>query len=66
VARAGAAFVADAARRDRRRGKFLFAVSGGKTPWNDAQLPATDLPWDKIHLFQVDERIGRPVIPTAT
>jgi 6-phosphogluconolactonase len=60
VARAGAAFVADAARAAiAARGKFLFAVSGGKTPWEMMrQLAATDLPWDKIHLFQVDERIA--------
>jgi len=60
VARAGAAFVTDAAwAAIAARGKFLFAVSGGHTPWEMMrQLAATDLPWDRIHLFQVDERIA--------
>lgn len=60
VAHAGAAFVIDAARRAiAERGRFLFAVSGGKTPWvMMAQLARADVDWSKWHLFQVDERIA--------
>lgn len=43
----------------RLTGKFLFAVSGGSTPWKVLrQLANTTLPWDAIELFQVDERIA--------
>jgi len=60
VARAGAAFVADAARAAiASRGRFLFAVSGGRTPWQMmAVLVTADVDWSKVHLFQVDERIA--------
>lgn len=60
VARAGAAFVVDAARRAiAERGRFLLAVSGGKTPWvMMAQLARAEVDWSKWHLFQVDERIA--------
>jgi 6-phosphogluconolactonase len=37
----------------------LIAVSGGETPWRMLeQLRALDLPWERIHLAQVDERIA--------
>lgn len=41
------------------RGVFAFAVSGGRTPWRmlDA-LAALAMPWDRTHLFQVDERVA--------
>lgn len=60
VARAGARFVLAAAERAiAARGAFLFAVSGGRTPWQMmAELARTDLDWTKVHLFQVDERIA--------
>lgn len=42
-----------------RRGQFLLAVSGGRTPWQMLRvLAAEDVPWDKFHLFQVDERVA--------
>ena len=39
-------------------GYFAVALSGGKTPKNFYQALAKrdDLPWDKTHIFQVDER----------
>lgn len=38
---------------------FTLAVSGGRTPWLMlADLARLDLPWDRITLLQVDERIG--------
>jgi 6-phosphogluconolactonase len=41
------------------RGLALIAVSGGETPWRMLeQLRALDLPWERIHLAQVDERIA--------
>ena len=60
VARAGARFVVEAARRAiAARGKFLFAVSGGRTPWQMmAELVRADVEWASWHLFQVDERIA--------
>jgi 6-phosphogluconolactonase len=60
VARAGAAFVADAAGRAiAERGRFLFAVSGGTTPWEMMRLLASAaLDWPKVHVFLVDERIA--------
>lgn len=60
VAKAGAQFVIDAAERAiAARGRFLLAVSGGKTPWvMMAELARASVDWSKWHLFQVDERIA--------
>lgn len=60
VARRGAALVA-AAGRDAvaSRGRFLLALSGGRTPWTMLRhLADESLPWDKTHVFQVDERVA--------
>src|ERR1700722_2617448 len=41
------------------RGRFVFAVSGGHTPWIMLKaLAKEDVPWDKVHLAQVDERVA--------
>ena len=41
------------------RGKFTMAVSGGKTPWIMLRdLAHEDVPWNAVHVFQVDERIA--------
>lgn len=60
VARKAAAFIAGAARDAvATRGRFLMAVSGGKTPWKMlCDLAQEDVPWDKIVVAQVDERIA--------
>jgi len=51
AARARAAFAA--------RGRFILAVSGGRTPWQMLRLLAReDVPWAGLHVFQVDERIA--------
>ena len=43
------------------RGKFLLAVSGGHTPWQMLRVLAKQgLPWDKVHVCQVDERVAPP------
>jgi 6-phosphogluconolactonase len=46
------------------RGKFVMAVSGGKTPWVMLRdLAQEDMPWKAVHVFQVDERIAPPGDP---
>jgi 6-phosphogluconolactonase len=60
VAREAAKFIAAEARLAvAARGKFLFAVSGGKTPWQMLRaLAAENLPWTGVRFFQVDERVA--------
>src|SRR5262245_24740288 len=60
VARKAAAWIAIEARAAvKERGRFSFAVSGGKTPWLRLKaLAAETIPWDAVHLFQVDERVA--------
>jgi 6-phosphogluconolactonase len=41
------------------RGRFVFAVSGGRTPWQMLRaLGDEDVPWTGVHVVQVDERIA--------
>ena len=41
------------------RGRFVMAVSGGKTPWIMLRdLAHEDVPWNDIHVVQVDERVA--------
>src|ERR1700746_617402 len=41
------------------RGRFVFAVSGGHTPWVMLKaLAKEDVPWNKVHLAQIDERVA--------
>jgi len=41
------------------RGKFVMAVSGGKTPWIMLRdLANEDVPWNGVHVVQVDERVA--------
>jgi 6-phosphogluconolactonase len=41
------------------RGRFIMAVSGGHTPWIMLRVLAGEkLPWDKVHVAQVDERVA--------
>ncbi len=60
VARHAAAFVAVQARAAvAARGRFLLAVSGGRTPWVMLRaLADEDVPWPSVHVFQVDERVA--------
>jgi len=60
VARAGAAFTAGEARAAvAARGRFIMAISGGRTPWTMLRVLADqDLPWDDVHIVQVDERVA--------
>ncbi len=42
-----------------RKGVAHLALSGGSTPWAAFELLTTlDVPWDRVHLWQVDERIA--------
>jgi 6-phosphogluconolactonase len=43
------------------RGRFVMAVSGGKTPWLMLRALANeDVPWANVHIVQVDERVAPP------
>jgi 6-phosphogluconolactonase len=60
VARRAAAVIAGEARAAvAARGRFLLAVSGGKTPWIMLRaLAAEVVPWKQVHVVQVDERVA--------
>ena len=51
VAAAAAEAIADG-------GRFEFAVSGGRTPWAMFADLAGRMPWEKVTIFQVDERVA--------
>jgi 6-phosphogluconolactonase len=41
------------------RGRFVLAVSGGHTPWIMLRaLAGESMPWDAVHVIQVDERVA--------
>jgi 6-phosphogluconolactonase len=41
------------------RGRCALAFSGGATPWGAfGALAGEDVPWERVHLFQVDERVA--------
>jgi len=60
VARRAASVVAAEARAAvGARGRFVVAVSGGKTPWQMLRdLADEEVPWDGVHVVQVDERVA--------
>ena len=60
VAERGAEFVAERARAAvDDHGRFTFAVSGGHTPWAMfARLVGKAMPWERVTIFQVDERVA--------
>src|SRR5260370_32655588 len=60
VARQAAVFLAAEARAAvAARGRFLVAVSGGHTPWQMLRALATEtVPWEGVHVFQIDERVA--------
>jgi len=60
VAREAAAIIAAEARAAvTARGRFIMAVSGGRTPWMMLHaLSKQHMPWDKVHVVQVDERVA--------
>lgn len=60
VAAAAAARIAAAARAAvAARGRFVLAVSGGRTPWRMLRLlGAETVPWPAVAVVQVDERVA--------
>ena len=65
VAGAAARFIAAEAQRSiAARNRFVLAVSGGHTPWVMLRtLARIALPWERVHLMQVDERVAPPGDP---
>jgi 6-phosphogluconolactonase len=60
VASAAADYVAASARTSiTGHGQFIFAVSGGRTPWLMFEKLATmEIAWSNVVIYQVDERIA--------
>jgi len=60
VAQKAASIIACEARKAiALRGRFIFAVSGGRTPWKMLRaLADEDVPWKGMHILQVDERLA--------
>ncbi|HTL71701.1 MAG TPA: 6-phosphogluconolactonase [bacterium] len=60
VAKAAAKAIATEARAAvAERGRFVMAVSGGKTPWQMLRALANEeVPWAGVHIVQVDERVA--------
>ena len=60
VAKGAAKFIAAEARAAvAERGRFVMAVSGGKTPWQMLRALANEsVPWSGVHIVQVDERVA--------
>ncbi len=60
AAQAAAEFIAaDARAAVAARGRFVMAVSGGKTPWIMLKaLASEDVPWPAVYVAQVDERVA--------
>lgn len=60
VARRAAEWVAAEARvAVAERHRFSLAVSGGTTPWQMLRaLADEDMPWERVHVLQVDERVA--------
>lgn len=60
VATRAAQFIAAQARAaSAAHDRFTFAVSGGHTPWQMLRVLASEsVPWQSVHLFQVDERVA--------
>jgi 6-phosphogluconolactonase len=60
AAKGAAAVIASEARAAvAARGRFVMAVSGGHTPWQMLRaMVAEDVPWQAVHVAQVDERVA--------
>ena len=57
--KAAARIAAEAHQAVAARGRFVMAVSGGHTPWVMLRaLAEEDVPWENVHVFQVDERVA--------
>ncbi|HEX5472142.1 MAG TPA: 6-phosphogluconolactonase [Lacipirellulaceae bacterium] len=60
LAKEAAGYIAAAAREAvSARGRFVVALSGGRSPWQMLRdLAGQDVPWENVHVVQVDERIA--------
>jgi 6-phosphogluconolactonase len=59
AARAAEEIAAACRRAVAERGRAVIAVSGGETPWLMLEyLRTVDLPWGRVHVAQVDERVA--------
>jgi 6-phosphogluconolactonase len=59
AARAAQIIASDARAAVAARGRFVMAVSGGRTPWQMLRALANEeMPWANVHVIQVDERIA--------
>ena len=60
VAEAAAKFIAAEARAAvAARGRFIMAVSGGRTPWQMLRALANEeVAWKNVYVVQVDERVA--------
>ena len=65
VARKAAEFIAAEARATvAERGRFIMAVSGGRTTWKMRRALANEkVPWQGVRVVQVDERVAPPGDP---
>ena len=56
---ASATIVEECRHAVRARGRFVAAISGGRTPWQMLRVLAEqDVPWEHVHVVQVDERVA--------
>jgi 6-phosphogluconolactonase len=63
ASRRAAELIADAgAEAAAARGRFAFAMSGGRSPWAMLAIlgELDQMPWEETELFQVDERVAAP------
>jgi 6-phosphogluconolactonase len=57
--KAATIIAADARAAVAERGRFIIAVSGGHTPWQMLRVLAGEkVPWEGVHVVQVDERVA--------
>jgi 6-phosphogluconolactonase len=57
--KAAAIIAAEARGAIAARGRFVMAVSGGHTPWQMLRdLAGQEVPWESVHVVQVDERVA--------
>jgi len=60
--RAAELIAAAGAQAAAERGRFAFAMSGGRSPWAMLAIlgELEEMPWERTELFQVDERVAAP------
>ena len=57
--KAAAIIAAEAREAVVARGRFIVAISGGHTPWLMlGALAGEKVPWEELHIVQVDERVA--------